>query len=121
MSVQSGILTTTGDLSTYDVRTITANETADNQSYVSSLTGGNTYRVIGNMDKTWDISLYLANGTYEIPAALTPGQTITCTLPTGGTSQLMMIDSAALEVDIESGALLGLSLTCSATTAASYA
>ena len=122
MTVQSskGLLTT-GDLSTYDVRSITADDSADNQEYVSSQTLGHTYNEPGNENKAWNITLYAKAATYECPAALKPGQLITCTLPTGGTSRQMLISTCSVETDIATGALIAIALTCVPYQAASYA
>ena len=121
MSVQSSKgLATTGDLSTYDVKSITAADSADNQEYVSSKTGGNTYNEPGNLNKSWNISLYAAAGTYECPAGLKAGQLITCTLPTGGTSRQMLISTSDVVTDIASGALISIDMTCVPYQAASY-
>lgn len=122
MSVQSskGLLTT-GDLATYDVRTIAANDSADNKEYVSSQTLGHTYNEPGNENKGWTISLYAKAGTYECPAGLMSGQLITCTLPTGGTSRQMLISSSDVETNIEGGELIAINLTCVPYQAASYA
>ena len=122
MTVQSskGLLTA-GDLSTYDVRSITANDSADNQEYVSSQTLGHTYNEPGNENKSWSISLFAKAATYECPAVLKPGQLITCTLPTGGTSRQMLISNCDVETDIATGSLIGIALTCVPYQAASYA
>ena len=113
-------LTTLQDLSTYDVRTVSKGKTADNQSYVSSQTTGKTFRVPGNLDATWEISLYAHDNESEIPAAMRPGQSIDVQLVNDSQLYTMIIDSSSLEVDIETGSLVGISLSCSAVSAASY-
>jgi len=113
-------LTTLQDLSTYDVRTCTKGKAADNKSFVSSQTLGKTHRVEGNLDATWEISLYAKSTESEVPAALRPGQIISVQLVADSQLYTMIIDSSSLEVDIESGELLGISLSCSADSATSY-
>ena len=82
MSVQTCVaMTVGGTLISYDVRSITRGKAAANVPYVSSLTDGKTHRVEGNMDATWEISLYANLGMYEIPAVLMAGQTITIETP----------------------------------------
>lgn len=115
MSVQTCVaMTTSGDLTSYEVRTITKNKTADNKAYVSSLTQGKTLRVAGNEDASWEISLYGKSGESEIPDALKAGQEITIQTSIDGSSKTMLIDSSSLEVDIEAGEIIGISLSCSA-------
>jgi len=122
MSVQSSVgLLTAGGLVAYDVRTITQNNSADNKEYVSSKTDGKTFNEPGNLNKSWDISLYAPAACKEVPAALKAGQLISCEIPAGATSQQMLISTANLEVNIESGDLIGISLTCVPYQAASYA
>ena len=113
-------LTTLGDLSTYDVRTYTKGKAADNQSYVSSQTLGKTFRVEGNLDATWEISLYAHDDESEIPAGLRPGQVISVQFVNDTQAYTMIVDSSSLEVDVEAGTLVGISLSCSADSAASY-
>jgi len=113
-------ITTTGDLSTYDVRSCTKGKAADNKSFVSSLTAGKTHRVEGNLDATWELSLYAKDGESEIPAALRPGQIISVQLVADSQTYTMIIDSSSLEVNVESGDLVGISLSCSADSATSY-
>ena len=113
-------LTTLGDLSTYDVRTYTKGKAADNQSYVSSQTDGKTFRKPGNLDATWEISLYAHDDTSEIPAGLRPGQIISVQFVNDTQAYTMMIDSSSLEIDVEAGTLVGISLSCSADSATSY-
>lgn len=122
MSVQSskGLLTT-GDLSTYDVRSITADDSADNQEYVSSQTAGRVFNEPGNLNKAWNVTLYAKAGTYECPAALKPGELITCAIPTGATSRQMLISTSSVETDIATGALIAIALTLVPYQAASYA
>lgn len=124
MSVQSAVGMTIGfsaaGATTYDVRTITKSNVADNKSYVSSLTSGKTLRVPGNLDATWEISLYCSSGLYEIPDELRAGQIVKLKTPAGGSDVDMIVDSSSLEIDIEAGELLGISLSCSAVNAASY-
>ena len=121
MSVESAVgMVTSGDLSTYEVRTVTKRKTADNQSYVSSLTAGKTHREAGNEDATWDITLYAPASTTEVPAALRPGQEISVQLEHDSQAYTMVVDSSELLVDIEAGALVAISLTCSAVDANSY-
>jgi len=121
MTVQSSVgLLTAGGLVTYDVRTITQGHAADNRTYVSSKTGGKTFRETGNLDKTWEVTLYAPSGVKEMPAALKAGQIVTAEIPAGATSRKMLIDSSTLEVNIESGDLIGINLSLSAIDAASY-
>jgi len=121
MTVHSAVgLVTTGDLSTYEVRTISKGRTADNKAYVSSLTAGKTKRKAGNLDATWAISLYSKTNITEVPAALQAGQTIGIQLQNDSQSYNMIIDSSDLEVDIEGGELVGISLACSAVDDTSY-
>ncbi len=121
MSVQSAVgLATAGDLITYEIRTCTRNRSSDNKSYVSSLTAGKTYREHGPLDATWDISLYAKSGELDIPDALETGKTLSVQMPAGASTEVMIIDSSALEVDIEGGEIIGISLTCSAVNANSY-
>lgn len=121
MSRQTAVALTVGsDLLSYEVRTITKGNVSANQAYVSSLTGGKTFREAGNLDATWEISLYAPVGTYEVPAVLRAGQKIKIKTPSDGTEQHMIIDSSSLEVDIEAGTLIGISLSCSAVDADSY-
>ncbi len=120
-SVQTTVgLLTAGDLVSYDVRSCTRNKASDNKSYVSSKTEGRTFRVAGNLDATWEISLYTKSGELDIPDVLETGKTITIQIPAGASSEAMIIDSSSLEVDIESGELIGISLSCSAVSASSY-
>ncbi len=121
MGVQTSVgLVTLGDLVLYDVRSCTRGKASDNKSYVSSLTDGRTFRVPGNLDATWEISLYAKTGEYDIPDELETGKTISVQIPSGASVEEMIIDSSNLEVDIESGELLGISLSCSAVNATSY-
>jgi len=113
-------LTTLQDLSTYDVRSVTKGKAADNQSYVSSQTTGKTFRVAGNLDATWELSLYAKDNESEVPAAIRPGQPIDVQLVNDTQLYTMIVDSSSLEIDIESGTLVGISLSCSAVNAASY-
>ena len=113
-------LVTTGDLSTYDVRTNTKGKAADNKSFVSSQTGGKTHRVEGNLDATWEISLYAKGDESEVPAALRPGQIISVQMQHDTQAYTMIIDSSSLEIDIEAGDLVGISLSCSADSGTSY-
>ena len=118
--VQSCVgMVTAGNLSTYDVRVITKGRSADNKAYVSSKTAGKNFRVAGNADATWEISLYAKANMEHIPAVLQPGQQISITAPSAP-AEVMIIDSASLEVDIEAGELVGISLSCSAVAATSY-
>ncbi len=122
MSVQSTVgLLTTGSLSTYGVKSITVNDSADNQEYVSSLTAGRVFNEPGNLNKSWSISLWIKSGEFECPAGLKPGQLITCTLPTGGTSRQMLISTSDVGCDIASGTPMTHELTCVPYQAASYA
>lgn len=113
-------LVTLGDLSSYDVRTCTKGKAADNKSYVSSQTDGKTHRVPGNLDATWEISLYSKDDESEVPSALRPGQIISVQLKDDSQTYTMIIDSSSLEVDIEAGELVGISLSCSADSGTSY-
>ncbi len=113
-------LVTTGDLSTYDVLMCTKGKAADNQSYVSSQTGGKTYRVEGNLDATWELSLKAKDGESEVPSAFRPGQVISVQLQHDTQVYTMIVDTSSLEVDIASGALVGISLSCSADSSTSY-
>jgi len=122
MSVQSSKgLATIGLFAGYDVRSIAVNDSADNQEYVSSQTAGRVFNEPGNLNKSWDISLYIKSGEYECPAALKPGQLITCTLPTGGTSRQMLISTSGVGTSVETGAIMTHELTCVPYRAASYA
>lgn len=121
MSVESAVgMITSGDLATYDVRTVGKRKIADNQAYVSSKTGGKTYREPGNEDASWEISLYAPTNTTEVPAALRAGKVISVQLENDSQTYTMIVDESALDVDIESGALVGISLTCSADASTSY-
>lgn len=124
MSVQSAVGMTIGlgvaGAATYDVLTITKGDAADNKSYVSSLTGGKTLRVPGNLDATWEISLKAPSGIYEVPDELRSGQIVQLKTPLGGSAVHMIVDSSSLEIDVEAGELLGISLSCSAVNANSY-
>ena len=113
-------LVTTGDLSGYDVRTYTKGKAADNKSFVSSQTGGKTHRVPGNLDATWEISVYAKNTESEVPSALRPGQIISVQFQHDSQTYTMIIDSSSLEIDIEDGGLVGISLSCSADSGTSY-
>lgn len=113
-------LVTLGDLSSYDVRTCNKGKAADNKSFVSSQTGGKTHRVPGNLDATWEISLYAKDDQSEVPSALRPGQIISVQLKDDSQTYTMIIDSSSLEVDIEAGELVGISLSCSADSGTSY-
>jgi len=113
-------LTTLGDLSTYDMRTCTKGKAADNQPYVSSQTGGLTHRVEGNKDATWEISLYAHDNESEIPAGLAPGEIISVQFVDDAIAYTMIVDSSSLEIDIESGTNVGISLSCSADSETSY-
>jgi len=120
-SVQSAVgLTTSQDLTTYDVRTITKRKSAANTAYVSSLTDGKTFRKAGNQDAGWDISIFSKATETEIPAALRAGQEITVQLSTDGASKKMIIDESTCEVNIETGDLVGISISASAVDANSY-
>lgn len=114
-------MTVSGDLAAYDVRTCTKRVTSDNKAFVSSLTGGKTHREPGNLDAGWDISLYAPVGVTEVPVALMPGATISVELEHDNQAYDMIVDDATLEVDIESAEIVGISLTCSAIDAGSYA
>lgn len=115
MSVHSAVgLTVTEDLTNYEVRTISKGQTADNKAFVSSKTGGKTCREPGNIDKTWDISLYAPDNVIEIPSALEAGKTISVKINGEAKAYKMIIDSSAMEVDIEGGEIVGISLGCSA-------
>lgn len=124
MSVQSAVSLTVGcgaaGAATYDVRTITKGGVADNKAYVSSLTDGKTFREPGNLDATWAISLYAPSGIHEMPAELKAGQIIILKTPSDGDAYKMMIDSSDLEINIETGELHGISLSCSANEIQSY-
>ena len=125
MSVQTAVKMTVGcgvvGAATYDVLTIMKTGTSGNVSYVSSLTDGKTFRAPGNLDATWEITLKAPNGTYEVPAELRAGQIIVLKTPSGsGDALTMIVDTAALEIDIEAGELLGISLSCSANAVSSY-
>lgn len=121
MTTNSAVgLTTAGDLSTYEIRTITKGRVADNKPWVSSLTDGKTHRAPGNLDRTWAISLYAPDGVVEVPAALLAGETISVQVTGDSSSYDMIIDDASLEIDIEGGELIGISLSCSAVSADSY-
>jgi len=121
MSVESCVgMVTSQNLSTYEVRTISKGGAADNKAYVSSKTAGKTFRKPGNLDATWEISLYAKENETEVPAALKAGQPITIQLGDDAASKTMIIDSSTLEVDIEAGELVGISLSCSANAATSY-
>lgn len=113
-------LVTTGDLSTFDVRTCNKGKAADNKSFVSSKTGGKTHRVAGNLDATWEISLYAKDGESEVPSALRAGQVISVQLQHDTQTYTMIIDSSSLEVNIEAGDLVGIALSCSADSDTSY-
>lgn len=113
-------LVTTGDLATYDVRSSSPGKAADNKAFVSSQTGGKTHRVAGNLDATWTLSLYAKDEESEMPSALRAGQTISVQLEHDTQAYTMIIDSSDLEVNIESGDLVGISLSCSADSATSY-
>jgi len=113
-------LTTLGDLSTYDVRSCTKGKAAANQSYVSSQTDGKTFRSEGNLDATWELSLYAKDDESEVPAAFRPGQVISVQLVNDTQAYTMIVDSSSLEIDIETGSLVGISLSCSADSATSY-
>ena len=113
-------LLTAGDLVAYDVRTFTRGKSSDNKAYVSSKTGGKTFRVAGNVDATAEVSLYARSGELDIPAALETGKTITVQVPAGASTEKMIIDSSSMEVNIEGGELLGISLSLSAVDDASY-
>ncbi len=113
-------LVTLGDLSTYDVRTTNKGKAADNQAFVSSQTGGKTHRVAGNLDATWEISIYAKDGESEVPAAFRPGQVFSMQLNDDTQAYTMMVDSSSLDVDIEAGGLVGFALSCSADSASSY-
>ena len=121
MSVYPAVgLVTLQDLVTYEVRTCTKTKTADNQAYVSSLTDGKTFRKPGNLDASWEISLYAKDNESEVPAAFRPGQVFSLQLEDDTQLYTMIVDSSAIEVDIESGANIGISLSCSADSATSY-
>lgn len=124
MSVESAVGMTIGlgvaGAATYDVRTITKNDVADNKAYVSSLTGGETFRVAGNLDATWAISLYAPSGIVEVPDELRAGQIVQLKTPLGGGAVSMIVDDSSLEIDIEAGELHGISLSTSAVNANSY-
>lgn len=113
-------LVTLGDFSTYDVRTASKGKAADNQSFVSSQTGGKTHRMEGNLDATWEISVYAKDGESEIPAAFRPGQIISVQLEHDTQAYTMIIDSSTLDVDVEAGTLVGFALSCSADSGSSY-
>lgn len=113
-------LTTTGDLTTYDMRSISPGKTADNKAYVSSKTAGKTHRVPGNLDATWAISLYAKDEESEIPATLRAGQVISVQLQHDTQTYTMIIDDSNNEINVETGDLVGISLVCSADSATSY-
>ena len=113
-------LVTLGDFATYDVRTCNKGKAADNQSFVSSQTAGKTHRIPGNLDATWEISVYAKDDESEIPSAFRPGQVFSMQLENDSQVYTMIVDSSTLEVDVESGSLVGFSLSCSADSATSY-
>ena len=113
-------MVTTGDLSTYDVRTCTKGKAADNQAFVSSQTAGKTHRIEGNLDATWELSLYAKGDESEMPSAFRPGQVISVQLEHDTQTYTMIVDTSSLEVDVEAGALVGIALSCSADSATSY-
>ncbi len=113
-------LVTLGDLSTYDVRTQTKGKAAENQAFVSSQTDGKNHRVPGNLDATWEISVYAKDGESEVPAAFRPGQIISVQFQHDTQPYTMIIDTSSLEIDVEGGALVGFALSCSADSATSY-
>ncbi len=113
-------MVTLGDLSTYDVRTCNKGKAADNKAFVSSQTGGKTHRVEGNLDATWELSLYAKGDESEIPATLRPGQVISIQLEHDTQAYTMIIDSSSLDVDVEAGELVSISLSCSADSGTSY-
>jgi len=102
-------LVTSEDLSAYHVRSYSRRATSDNQSFVSTQTDGKTHRVPGNRDAGFDISLFADEGN-----------TITVKLENEDSSHTMIVDEASLEVNVETGELIGISLTCSAVDADSY-
>jgi len=120
-SVYSAVgLATAEDLSTYDVRTCSRPQSADNKAYVSSQTAGRTFRKAGNLDRSWEISLYAKAAMRDIPAVLQAGKRLKIQIPTGAKSEELIIDSSTLEVDIEAGELLAISISGSAIDDASY-
>lgn len=121
MSVESSVgKTTAADLTTYEVRTIDKGQTSDSKTYVSSKTGGKTYREPGNLDRTWEISLYAPDGITEVPAALKAGQIITVQVTGDVAGKRMLINDAHLVVDIEGGELIAIALSCAAVDGDSY-
>jgi len=113
-------LVTSEDLSAYHVRSYSRRATSDNQSFVSTQTDGKTHRVPGNRDAGFDISLFADDTNDDVPKALREGNTITVKLENEDSSHTMIVDEASLEVNVETGELIGISLTCSAVDADSY-
>ncbi len=113
-------MVTLGDLSTFDVRSCTKGKAADNQAYVSSQTDGKTHRTAGNLDATWEISLFAKSDESEVPAAFRPGQIFSLQLEHDTQAYTMIVDSSSVEVDIETGSNVGISLSCSADSGTSY-
>ena len=121
MAVQTCVgMTVGGSLAAWDVKTITRGKTVGDVAYVSSLTAGRTFRVPGNQDRTWEITLLAKTGEYEIPAALSPGVNITLQTPAAGLSEKMLVQSASLEIDIATDSVIGFSLSCAAVDVDSY-
>ena len=113
-------LVTSEDLSTYHVKSYSKRGTSNNQSFVSTQTGGKTHRVPGNRDVGWDISLFADKTSDDVPVALREGNEITVKLENEDSSHTMIVDEASLEVNVETGELIGISLTCSAVDDSSY-
>ena len=103
-----------------EVRTWTITDTADNQSYNSSRTKGQTRRVHGVDDWTGSVSLYFQDG--RRPPNINKGDIGSLVLKTSeliagkgetGTGE-GIVDSIVPETDVEGGTLIGAALNMSA-------
>ena len=108
-----------------DVRTWSLNKVSDNQPYVTSMTAGQTKRVEGNKDWTAPVTSYLDNGE-EPPYE--EGDTAVIELFTsslagvgGKWSGSAIVENFTVDVDIEGGAIIGLTTNYAANGALTFA
>lgn len=112
-------------VTTYDIKSWSRSVVADNQAYVSSQTSGRNYRVAGNLDGTFSISLYAPDGAMlGHDTNLEPGEIAAIVATTDGVhswSGNIIIDSVEVLVNVETGENIGIEITGSAVDSTSYA
>ena len=96
-----------------DVRTITITMTANNSSYVSSDTAGQTQRCAGNLDVTIAISLYTNDPSTSPIPAVNAEQFLQCYVSATEYWEFCAVrfgEHSDIEVDVEGNAIVGLTL-----------